>query len=90
METQRSHSSTNINDREPQLYDTSLHVPIQLRIGKNTRCRKKIGKRKIHDDVVYSDFHDEVLETFEDDDIFSSQAKIFNIMTKWKANASYH
>ena len=86
--TQRFLSSTNVNYCEPRFSDTSPYIHIQFRIEKTTRCRKKNDKQKIHDDVVSSDFHNEVLEASEDDDIFSYHAKIYDIMTKRKTNAS--
>lgn len=38
--------------------------------------------------LFFQNFHVKVPEASEDDDIFSCQAKISNIMTKWKVNAN--
>lgn len=46
------------------LFLVNLELERLLDVGRG------MATKKIHDDVVSSNFHDEVLETFEDDDIF--------------------
>lgn len=88
LERQHSPSSINVDNREPQLSNASLSISIQPRIGSTTPCNNTNDKQNTHDDVVSLDFHKEVLEAFEDNVIFSYQAKIFVFITKPKVNAS--
>lgn len=62
LETQRSSSFINADEREPQLSNTSRPISTQSRIGKNTQCRKRNDKTNIYNYIVHSYFHDVALE----------------------------
>jgi hypothetical protein len=71
METQRSPSSTNVDDHQPQLSNTSVLIHAQTRNENITQNKKMNGKQKNHHDVVSLDFHDEVLKLLKTMILFS-------------------
>ena len=81
LETQRSSSFINADEREPQLSNTSRPISTQSRIGKNTQCRKRNDKQ-IFTIIFFIHIFMMRLLNFEEDDTLSYHANIYDILTK--------